>query len=71
MLVLFSTKFQYSRKRRQDDEGKQSVEVGIQRLVLTFFLTMHCCLQRKEKGLMPVLNLELITIAKISHLDSL
>ena len=71
MLVLFSTKFQYSRKRRQDDEGKQSGEVGIQQLVLTFFLTMHCCLQRKERGLMPVLNLELITIAKISHLDSL
>ena len=56
MLVLFGTKFQYSRKRRQDDEGEQSGKADIQQVVLTFCPTMRCCLQRKLELLMPELN---------------
>ena len=33
ILVLFGTKFQYSHKRRQDDEGKQSSKADIRQLV--------------------------------------
>ena len=54
-LVLFGTKFQYSRKRRQDEEGKQSGKAAIRQLVLTFCPTMRCGLQRKLKLLMPVI----------------
>ena len=35
-LILFGTKFQYSRKRRQDEEGKQSDKAAIRHLMLTF-----------------------------------
>ena len=35
-LILFATKFQYSRKRRQDEEGKQFDKAAIRHLMLTF-----------------------------------
>ena len=54
ILELFGTTFQYSRKRRQDEEGKQSNKAAIPQLVLTFCPTMRCCLKRKLKLLMPV-----------------
>ena len=54
ILVLFGSKFKYSHKRRQDEEGKQSSKAGIRQLVLTFCPTICCCLQRKRKLLMPV-----------------
>ena len=54
-LILFGTKFQYSRKRRQDEEGKQSEKAAIRGLVLTFCPTMRSIQQRKLKLLMPVL----------------
>ena len=55
-LILFGTKFQYSRKRRQDEEGKQSEKAAIRDLVLTFCPTMRSIQQRKLKLLMPVLE---------------
>ena len=55
LLLLIGTKFQYSRKRRQDKEGKQSDKVAIRGLVLTFCPTMHSAQERKLKPLMPVL----------------
>ena len=53
-LILFGTKFQYSRKRRQDEEGKQSDKAAIRDLVLTFCPTMRSIQQRKLKLLIPV-----------------
>ena len=41
ILLLFGTKFQYSRERRQDEEGKQSDKSAIRDLVLTYCPTMH------------------------------
>ena len=54
MLVLYDTKFQYSRKRRQDEEGRQSGKADVRQLVLTLCPTLHCSLQRKLNLLMPV-----------------
>ena len=54
ILLLFGTKFQYSCKRRQDEEGKQSDEAAIRDLVLTFCPTMRSVQQRKLKLLMLV-----------------
>ena len=54
IFVLFGTTFQYSRKRRQDEERKQSDKAAIRQLVLTFRHTMRCRLHRKLKLLMPV-----------------
>ena len=53
-IINFGTKFQYLRKGRQDDEGKQSGKADIRQLVLTFWSTMCCCLQGKLKLLIPV-----------------
>ena len=55
-LVLFGTKFQYSRKMRQDEEGKQSHKAVIRDLVFTFCSTMRSIQQRILKLLMPVLT---------------
>ena len=52
--ILFGSKFQYSRKRRQDEEGKQSNKAAIRDLVLTFCHTVRRIQQRKLKLLMPV-----------------
>ena len=41
ILLLFGAKFQYSRKRRQDEEGKQYNKAAIRDLVLTFCPTMR------------------------------
>ena len=49
-----STKFPYSRKRRQDEEEKQSDKAAIRDLMLTFCPTMCSVQQRKLKLLMPV-----------------
>ena len=49
ILVLFGTKFQYSRKSRKDEEVKQSDKAAIRELVLTFCPTVRCYLQRKLK----------------------
>ena len=49
ILLLFGTKFQYSRKRRQDEEGHQSDKAAIKDLVLTFCPTMRSVQQRKLK----------------------
>ena len=54
ILVLFGSKFQYSRKRRQVKEGKPSHTAAIRELVLTFCPTMRCCLQRKLKPFVHV-----------------
>ena len=54
ILLLFGTKFQYSCKRRQDEEGKQSDKASIRDLVLTFCPTMRSVQQRKLKLLMLV-----------------
>ena len=54
-IINFGTKFQYSRKRRQDEEEKQSDKAAIRGLVLTYCPTMHSVQQRKLKLLMPVL----------------
>ena len=54
ILLLFGTKFQYSRKRRQDEEGKESNKAAIRDLVLTFCPTMRSFQQRKLKLLMLV-----------------
>ena len=56
ILLLFGTKFQYSRKRRQDEEGRQSDKAAIRDLVLTFCPTMRSVQQRKMKLLMLVYN---------------
>ena len=56
ILLLFGTKFQYSCKRRQDEEGKQSDKAAIRDLVLTFCPTMRSVQQRKLKLLMLVLD---------------
>ena len=53
ILLLFGIKFQYSHKRRQDEEGKQSDKAAIRDLVLAFCPTMHCVQQRKLKFLVP------------------
>ena len=53
-LILFGTRFQYSRKWRQDEEGKQSEKAAIRDLVLTFCPTMRSIQQKKLKLLMPV-----------------
>ena len=53
-LLIFGTKFQYSRKRRQDEERKQYDEATIRDLVITFCPTMYSVHQRKPKLLMPV-----------------
>ena len=55
ILLLFGTKFQYSCKRRQDEEGKQSDKAVIRDLVLTFRPTMRSVQRRKLKLLMLVL----------------
>ena len=52
--ILFGSKFQYSGKRRQDEEGKQSNKAAIRDLVLTFCPTVRRIQQRKLKLLMPV-----------------
>ena len=39
--ILFGTNFQYSCKRIQDEEGKQSDKAAIRDLVLTFCPTMR------------------------------
>ena len=54
ILLLFGTKFQYSCKWRQDEEGKQSDKAAIRDLVLTFCPTMHSVQKRKLKLLMLV-----------------
>ena len=54
ILLLFGTKFQYSCKRRQDEEGKQSDKAAIRDLVLTFCPTKRSVQQRKLKLLMLV-----------------
>jgi len=51
--ILFGSKFQYSRKRRQDEEGKQSDKAAIRDLVL-ICPTVRRIQQRKLKLLMPV-----------------
>ena len=58
ILLLFGTKFQYSCKRRQDDEGKHSDKASIRDLVLTFCSTMRSVQQRKLKLLMLVLGIK-------------
>ena len=55
IVLFFGTNIQYSRERRQDEEGKQSNKAAIRDLVLTFCRTMHSIQQRKLKLLMPVL----------------
>ena len=47
ILLLFGTKFQYSCKRRQDEEGKQSCKAAIRDWMLTFCPTMHSVQQKK------------------------
>ena len=59
-LILFGTRFQYSRKRRQDEEGKQSEKAAIRDLLLTFCPTMRSIQQRKLKLLMPVLVVHMV-----------
>ena len=49
VLLLFGTKSQYSRKRTQDVEEKQSDKAAIRDLVLTFFQAKHSIQQRKLK----------------------
>ena len=49
VLLLFGTKSQYSRKRRQDVEEKQSDKAAIRDMVLTLCQTMHSIQQRKLK----------------------
>ena len=49
VLLLFGTKSQYSRKRRQDVEEKQSDKAAVKDLVLTFCQTMYSIQQRKLK----------------------
>ena len=56
LFFLLGTKFQYSCKRRQDEEGKQSDKAAIRDMVLTFCPTMHCVQQRKLKLLMPAFH---------------
>ena len=48
-------KFQHSRKRRQDEEGKESDTAAINDLVLTFCPTMCSIHLRKLRLLMPAL----------------
>ena len=60
VVLFFGTNFQYSRERRQDEEGKQSNKAAIRDLVLTFCPTMHSIQQRKLKLLMPVLIYEVL-----------
>jgi len=55
-LLLFGTKLQYSRKKTQDEEGKQSDRAAIGDLVLTFCPTMRGVQQGKLKLLIPVLE---------------
>ena len=50
ILLLFGTKFQYSCKRRQDEEAKHADKVAIRDLVLTVYPTMRCGPQRKLKS---------------------
>ena len=54
ILLLFGAKFQYSRKRIQDEEGKQSDKACIRDLVLSICPTMRRVEQRKLKLLLPV-----------------
>ena len=54
-MILFGTKLQYSRKRRQDEEGKESNKAAIRDLVLTFCPTIRSVQQWKLNLLMPVL----------------
>ena len=49
ILLLFGVKFQYWRKRIQDEEGKQSDRAAIRDLVLTLCPTMQSAQQRKLK----------------------
>jgi len=56
VLLLFGTKFQYSRKRRQDEDAKQSSKAAIRDLVLTYCPTMRSVQQRKLKLLTLVLK---------------
>ena len=55
LLLLFGTKFQHSHKRRQDEEGKESVKAAIRDLLLTFCPTMRSIHQGKLRLLMPAL----------------
>ena len=47
---------QYSHKRIQDEQGKQSDKAAIKDLVLTFCPTVRSVQQRKLRHLMPVLH---------------
>ena len=67
ILLLFGTKFQYSRKRRQDEEGKQSDKAAIRDLVLSFCLTMRSVQQKKRKLSMLVLAYELSVLFSMSR----
>jgi len=60
ILLSFCSKFQYSLKRRQDEEGKQSDRAAIRDSVLTVCPTMHSIQQSKLKLLMPVLTVIII-----------
>ena len=53
ILLLFGTKFLYSRKTIPEEEGKQSDKAAIRDLVLTLCPTMRSVQQRKLKLLMP------------------
>ena len=54
ILLLFGTKFQYSRERRQYEEGKQADKSAIRDLVLTYCPTMRSVQQGKLILLVPV-----------------
>jgi len=47
LVLLFGSKFQYSRERRQDEEGKSADKAAIRDLVLTFFPISRSVQQRK------------------------
>ena len=57
MLVLFGTEFQYSRKRRQDEEGKQSGEAVFSTVGAHFPSHNALLPTEKLKLLMPVLKI--------------
>ena len=48
ILLLFGTVFQYLRKRRQDEEGRQSDKARIRDFVHTFCPSMHSVQLPKE-----------------------
>ena len=56
ILLLFVSKLRCSRKRRQDEEGKQSDKAAIRDLVLTDCPTMRSVQQRKLKLLISVFD---------------